>query len=157
MKRPFKYISRQRQEGSVAVEAAVCIALVLAPLILFIFVFGRFFWYYTAVQKAIHDATLYLASAPLSEIKSPAALNLASDILARETADLSPDTTIESAFNCGYKISPNFPDLAFSNCSGSTTPDAVQTFAIVSFPMPFFSESESIQIRPIAVMAYVGK
>lgn len=157
MRRSFRSVPRRREEGSVAVEAGICLGFILVPLIAFVFLFGKFFWYYTVAQKAVHDSTLYLAAAPLSELKSQAALSLANHIVSKEIADLDAETTIEPSFNCGYRISPNFPDLAFGNCSANSTPDAVQTFAIMTVPMPFYFFSESIRLVPIASMSYVGK
>jgi len=157
MKRRLRPGTRKFQQGSVSVEAAVCILFILVPLLSSIFVYGRFFWYYTAVQKSVHDAALYMATAPLSEIKSNAASNFANEIVARETADFSPDTTVETSSNCGYKASPTSTKYLFITCSTTTTPDAVQSVVILTVPMPFFFETDSIKLFPFAVMHYAGK
>lgn len=157
MRRPCRYAIRQCEQGSVAVEAAVCMAFILLPLILFIFLFGRFFWYYTAAQKSVHDAALYMATAPLSEIRSNAAATFANEIMTQEISDFGADTSAEPSSECGYKISSGSSRLAFRNCSSTVIPDAVQSSLILVVPMPFFFESEQIELVPIAVMRYAGK
>lgn len=157
MKYHARCAERKFQQGTVAVEAAVCIAFILVPMIAFLFAFGRFFWCYTAIQKSMHDAAIYMANAPSFEVKSSASLNLAKDIFIKEISDIAPDVTIYPALNCGYKLSPNFPDLVFRDCIESTLPDAVQASAIITVPLQFGFYETSIETRPIVVMPYVGK
>jgi hypothetical protein len=139
MKHSLRSPGRQSQEGSVAVEAAICIAFVLAPLILFIFFFGRFFWHYTVVQKAVHDATLYMAKAPLEEVRSGAAAQLAISIIQRETADLDSGTRLEPWSQCGYRVNSSSFFMGYGSCDrASAVPFAVQTNAFMTVPNPFY-------------------
>lgn len=159
MKRSFPRAVRRFQKGAVAVEAAVCMALILTPLLLFVLLFGRFFWHYTVVQKAIHDATLYMASAPLPELKSNAAITLAYNIIAKETADLDKTTKLEPWSGCGYKISPSSSYLAFSSCERSAPVAAVQTSIVMTLPDPFRfvkTGTGKVQFVFVTTMRYAG-
>jgi hypothetical protein len=161
MKRPFPFATRQSQEGAVAVEAALCMAFVLVPLLFFILLFGKFFWYYTAAQKAIHDATLYMASAPLSEVRSRHAEQLARDIMTQETEDFDLATTTEPSIDCGYKSGST---IRFRDCLTTGTPVAMQATIMLTVPHPFFlpisntaTLSDSISIFIGSEMPYVGR
>jgi len=159
MKRSFPRAVRRFQKGAVAVEAAICMALILTPLLLFILLFGRFFWHYTVVQKAMHDATLYMAGAPLFELKTNAAAALANDILAKETADLDKTTKLEPWTSCGYKVSPSSYYLVFGSCDRSVPPAAVQTNIIMTLPDPFrFVKTGTGKVKFVltATMTYAG-
>lgn len=162
MKRPFLRVGRQSQEGSVAVEAAVCISFILIPLIFFIFTLGRFFWHYTVIQKAMHDATLYMAKAPLDDIKSGAATRLANYIIGKETADLGSGTSVEAIAQCGYRAAPNSTSLlmGYVDCERSATPFAVQTVVFMTVSEPFYFSLKgngSVQFTLISTMRHAGK
>ncbi|OON60726.1 hypothetical protein B0920_17345 [Massilia sp. KIM] len=147
------------QEGAVAVEAAVCITFVLLPLFVLVFVFGNFFWYYTAVQKSVHDAALYMSAAPLAEIKNKAAEELARDIQFHETADFRLGATLESSIECGYPIG-NSSFVLYARCNTTNTPVAVQAMTSMTVPQPFFFDfmgNESINIIVFSQMPYVGR
>lgn len=83
----------QRQRGVAAVEFAVIALLFVSFLTVPLFV-ARCFWHYTVVQKAAHDAALYLATIPNHEMKNQNmafdAVKVANYIAAAEVADLSP-------------------------------------------------------------------
>lgn len=159
MRFSFRRPMRRSQDGSVAVEAAVCIALILVPLLFFIFAFGRFFWHYTVVQKALHDATLYMAKAPLDEVRSGAAAQVAAYIVTRETADLDSTTQIDPVLQCGYRANANSFYLGFRSCDQGGTPFAVQTNAFMTVPDPFYFGSSGggeIQLFLITTMRHAG-
>jgi Flp pilus assembly protein TadG len=139
MKPRLLNLARRAQRGAVSVEAAAVIAFILLPLLAFVVFFGRYFWYYTVAQKAVHDATLYMASAPLADIKSRGAINLAYEIIARETSDFNSTTTVEPTVSCGYKPSPTSTFIVYGNCSSSTTPAAVQGLVMMTISDPFFT------------------
>jgi hypothetical protein len=142
------------------VEAAVIMSLVLVPLFALLLLFGKFFWHYSVVQKAVHDATLFMAVAPLSEIRNSGAATVAAQIIAREMTGLDTSTTVEPYVNCGYKVSPSSFYMVFGSCSSTATPAAVQSFVIVTFSDPFFSEiigRTSIQYTIPATMSYGGR
>lgn len=160
MNRSYRPFTRRSQDGAVAVEAAVCIALVLVPLIYFVFLFGRFFWHYSVVNKAIHDAALYMAKAPIDEVRSGAAKGLANYIIRQETADLDSTTRLESEVQCGYRASATSKILRFMSCERSNAPYAVQvnTFMTVTNPFPSASGGSSdFQFLLTATMPHVIK
>lgn len=162
MKPYFRPLTRQSQKGSVAVEAAVCIAFILTPLLFFIFSFGRFFWHYTVVQKALHDATLYMAKAPLGEVRNGAAEQLAVNfIMDRETADLDSGTTLTRWTQCGFRQnSTSVSSLGFGPCNTQNLAIfAVRTNAVMTVPNPFYfgsNQSGGISFFLISTMRHAG-
>ncbi len=159
MKPSHRYAVNRAQGGAVAVEAAICMTFILLPLFALIFVLGNFFWYYTAVQKSAHDAALYMSGAPLAEIKSKAAEELARDIQSQETADFQRNATLESSIECGYSIG-NSAFVLYSRCNTSNTPVSVQAMTSLTVPQPFFFDfmgHDGINIIVFSQMPYVGK
>lgn len=151
-------IGRQAQAGAVAVEAAFCMAFILLPLFAFVFIFGNFFWYYTAAQKSVHDAALYMSGAPLAEVRNNDADVLATEILMQETADIRPTASTQPSIECGY--SPNSTVVLYRECVNNLTPVAVQATLVLSVPQPFFSDylnAGDITIIVFSQMPYVGK
>ena len=160
MKPALAFASRQSQQGAVAVEAAICMVFILVPLLLFMIVFGKFFWYYTAAQKAIHDATLYMATAPLAEVRARSAEVLAMHIVTQETADFDRATTTEPSIECGYRVGSS---IRFRDCLSSGTPVSVQATINLIVPHPFLiplrgsTLSDNINILIVSEMPYVGR
>jgi len=150
----------QRQDGSVAVEAALTIALILVPLFTFILLFGRYYWYYSAAQKAVHDATLAIANLPLADIRNGRAEELAMRIINWETEDF--DATSRSArmprVDCLYRFPANAVVLSSFNCgTANLTPVMVRTSLTMTVYDPFLStalasEGQSGQIMIIGEM-----
>jgi hypothetical protein len=91
MKHQRSALRRHAQKGSVAVEAAA-VLLVMTTLLSHPLFFARCFWHYTVIQKAAHDATLFLATVPKGDMRHPvrgvAAANIATYIARAETAEL---------------------------------------------------------------------
>lgn len=157
MKPSRRFATKNLQGGAVAVEAAICMTFILLPLLALIFVFGSFFWYYTAVQKSVHDAALYMSGAPLAEIKSRAAEELARDIQSQETADFLSSTAMESSIECGYAIGKS-AFVLYSRCNTTNVPVSVQAMTSLTVPQPFFfTASDSINIIVFSQMPYVGR
>jgi len=86
-------ISRSRQRGVAAVEFAVILPLLIFLIAVPIF-FGRCLMHYTVIQKAAHDAAIYLATLPktdlYTQLKWKGATDLAYQIIDEETAELNP-------------------------------------------------------------------
>jgi cbb3-type cytochrome oxidase subunit 3 len=81
------------QRGAAAVE----LAMILPVLLLFIFMplfIGRYFWHYTAAQKAAQDAARYLSTISAQELREEVlaeqAALIARDIALAEIRDLDP-------------------------------------------------------------------
>lgn len=161
MKRLSSRRIRHSQQGSVAVEAAVCIAVILVPLLFFIFSFGRFFWHYTVVQKAVHDATLYMAKAPLSEVRSGEATRMANYVIGRETTDLDSTTRVAPWLQCGYRVNTSSFHMVYGSCDNpNLVPFAVQTNTSMTVSDPFYfgsNESGEIQFVLTTTMRHAGK
>lgn len=162
MKHPLTSVMPKRQEGSVAVEAALCMTFILVPLFYFVLLFGKYHWYYTAAQKAVHDAALYMATAPLSEIKGGGSVGLAMDIMVKETSDFSGDTTINPSILCSYRF-PNSTFSFWAPCDNLNTPIAVQAAMSLNIVHPFFKPitsavtgNDSINLWALSQMAYAG-
>ena len=85
--------SRRRQRGVAAVEFAVILPLLIFLIAVPIF-FGRCLMHYTVIQKAAHDAAIYVATLPASDRYTQARWNSATDlayqIIEEETAELNP-------------------------------------------------------------------
>lgn len=111
MKRIFKTTGRRYERGAVAVEAAIVLPILLVfmglPSILAAFYFRQ----YSAAQKAIHDAALYLATAPTVEVTTSgpdgniAALTVARKIVERELAGIVPSSVpVAPTIYCIYQV-----------------------------------------------------
>lgn len=157
----------QREEGSVAVEAALVISLILVPLLAFIMLFGRYFWYYTMAQKAAHDATLIMATSPLADVRSFAASGLAASAINRGIADMDAKTrsTLGITTECWFRFPANAPFLQPFACNfASVTPALVRTTVAVSVTDPFLAPIINqtlgdgiLQIGTQSSVRYVGR
>jgi Flp pilus assembly protein TadG len=111
MKRTLKTIGRRYESGAIAIEAAFAIPLLLVFLGLPSIFLAFYFRQYTAAQKAVQDAAIYLSTAPKLEMttagpdNSFAALTLARKIIAREMAGVVPDGVVtDPTISCTYQI-----------------------------------------------------
>ena len=84
-------IRRRAQRGVATIELAILLPLLVLLLTVPI-VFARYFWYYTATQKAAQDAARYLSAVRQTEIRSPTlvvhATDVARDIVAAELSNV---------------------------------------------------------------------
>jgi Flp pilus assembly protein TadG len=161
MKTCFRRHVPKFERGSAAVEAALIIPFILVPLLLFVFLFGRYFWYYTVAQKAVHDAMLVMAQSQLSDVKSQGAKNLGVDIINRELSDIDSETlaTLSTTINCGYAVPANSSNIQFINCNATATPKFVQASVVMVVNDPLlgrFFQSEGLPIWVTASSRYVG-
>lgn len=111
MKRTLKAAGRQYERGAAAVETAIVLPILLIFLALPSILYAFYLRQYTAVQKATHDAAIYLSTAPRLEMTTAgpdgnfAALTLAKRILAKELAGIAPEATaIVPVFTCYYRV-----------------------------------------------------
>ncbi|WP_296947417.1 hypothetical protein [uncultured Massilia sp.] len=148
--------SATRQHGSVAVELTVIVAFIIVPLIAVAYYLTNFFWQYTVAQKVLHDATLYMSVAPLSEIKSQGAAQVARYIISKETAELTSGATLDPEIYCGYKVSANSTVIAIRTCNDSSTPAVVYISAILTITDPVLFHSIPFSIIIPVSIRYVG-
>jgi len=163
MRRILRAGNRHAQRGSVAVEAA----LVLPILILFL-AFPSLFWAvylykYSVAQKAVHDAALYLSTAPRLEMTttgpdgSPAALTLVKKVIGKEMAELKLS---DLSVVCTYQQASGFPVPKI--CSATNNQDYKQNLVgiFVSIDMsyidPVTGSDSGMRISPYANLPYVG-
>lgn len=145
--------STKRRRGVAAVEFAILLPLLVillaAPLYL-----GRVMWHYTVIQKAAHDAALYMSTVSEAEMRTPAlmtaARTLATDLVGAELSDLPsgdypPTVTVEC---------DGWP------CDGYMTPAKVGIKIHMRVQDPFFdtgySGYDGILISANVQMAYIG-
>lgn len=159
-------IALKRQQGSAAVEAALIIPLILVPLLAFILLLGRYFWYYTVAQKAVHDAALALATSSPADIRSFAASGLALQIIRGETADLDASTTstLGVTTECWFRVPANSAFVSPFACSTNAPLALVRTSVSMTVTDPFLSGitgpvlgSDGLTIMTGVTMRYVGR
>ncbi|MGZ5199307.1 MAG: TadE/TadG family type IV pilus assembly protein [Telluria sp.] len=149
--------------GAVAVEAAIVFAFLSSFLALPSVFLAFYFYKYSAAQKAVHDAALYLSTAPRMEMMTvgpegqPAAVTLAKTIIAREMAGLAPDgNPIDPNILCGYKQGSGA--VVPKPCT--TTNNQTLAQVIVSIDMsyinPLTGSDSGWWISPYATVGYVG-
>ena len=154
----------ERQRGSAAVEAAIIIPLILIPLLAFILLLGRYFWYYTVAQKAVHDAVLSLATASPADIRSNAASGLALQIIRAETADLDATTTSTLGFTteCWFRVPANSTFVSSYPCSTNASLAMVRTNLSMTVSDPFLPGITGLGTGGLTIMSgvtmrYVGR
>lgn len=153
-----------RGRGSVAVECAIVLPILLLMVSGLLFL-ARIFWCYTVAEKAAHDAARFLATATLREITPSTAgtdvpIALVAEKIARdEIAELNPGGGMGVSVLC-YEGTPT---PYWDHCFGFYVPKKVLVRVTISVSDPFFDPFTSIftDSKPIvlsAVMAtdYVG-
>lgn len=166
MRRTLK-AGRQYERGATAVEAAIVLPILLLffglPSIFYAFYFRQ----YTAVQKAAHDAAIYLSTAPRLEMTTAgpdgnfAALALAKKILAKELAGIVPDgTSVDSLISCVYRVAAA---TKVSFCTPQTYKlDANTLFRFdVAVGVPYVNpltgrEVDSMYMQTVVTVRYLG-
>lgn len=166
MRRAFKPAGRWYERGVAAIEAAIILPILLLfiglPSVLWAFYFRE----YTAVQKALHDAALYLSTAPRVEMTTsgpdgaPAALTVAKTIMAKEMAGILPSgISPGSDFICLYRVGGN---PAMRSCTVENNQDPTQTLIQIGVTIrvkylnPLTGNETGVSIAPYAPVAYVG-
>lgn len=115
--------ARPGERGSIAIEMAVVIGVMITLLTVPVF-FARVFWYYSVAQKAAHDAARFLSTASQAELRTPGAGNTPSQVarIAWEIADT--ETAVLNSV-----MDPKFIDVQcnFGTC-GAGVPATVRVF-----------------------------
>ena len=111
MTRARKTTGRQHQRGAIAVETAIVLPVLVLFFALPSILCAFYFRQYTAVQKAAHDAALYLSMAPRVEMTTTgpdgnfAALTVAKRIVEKELTGVVPaGTSVTPYISCMYKV-----------------------------------------------------
>jgi Flp pilus assembly protein TadG len=149
---------------------AIEMAIVLPLLVLFItfpsIALAFYYRQYSAAQKAVHDAALYLATAPRVEVITAgpdgnfAALTVARKIVEKEMAGLVPATVpVDPAIFCIYQVSGS---QATKPCTITYTKDVNHTLfqfdVSIGFTYidPLTGSDTGVLISPYAPTRYVG-
>ena len=152
-----------RTKGSIAVECAIVLPILLLLISGMLF-FARVFWCYTVAQKAAHDGARFLATTTLREIMPsspgavvPAAL-VAQKIAIDEVAELTPGNPVSVEVQCYNVGSPRW-----SSCLAYYTPQKVLVSVTVSVTddifAPFttdFTDGRPITFTTVMATDYVG-
>lgn len=158
MKSPFTRRYQRTERGSVAVEAAI----ILPVLILFLAVplfLARIFWYYSVAEKAAHDGARFLSQATRIEIQGsngggePGVAGLARAIANAELEEIRPGLV-------GASAAPQCDGIP---CDGLSIPSTVrmivrirvrdQIFGFVTDPL--FGE-EGLLLTADVTIRYAG-
>jgi len=112
MRRARNLIRRQYEVGAIAVETAIVLPILLLFLALPSIVLAFYYRQYTAAQKAVHDAAIYLSTAPRLDFATlgpdtySAAITVANKIVKNELAGIVPaGTDTELTITCYYLVS----------------------------------------------------
>lgn len=163
MKLSFRIARRCAERGAIAVEAAIVFAFLAVFLTLPSVYWAFYFYQYSAAQKAVHDAALYLATAPRLEMAAvgpdgrPAALTLAKTIITRELAGLNPP---EPGIVCNYQQASGA--VVSKPCSTTNNQAYNQTLVQLTVSMdmsyidPLTGGDSGLWISPYADVRYLG-
>jgi hypothetical protein len=161
MRRTLHAARRHAERGSVAVEAAIVLSLLVLFVTLPSVFYAVYFYTYSAAQKAVHDAALYLSTAPRLEMTTegpdgePVAMILAKKIFAAEMAGLKPP---DLAIACIYRQGTS--GVIGKPCTAKNNQDYTLLHTDVSLDMPYLDpytgNDIGMTIRPSAAMPYMG-
>lgn len=162
-----KPAARPRQCGAIAVETALMLVLLTTFLALSSVTLAIYFYQYSAAQKAVHDAALYMATAPRLEMTtsgpdgSPAALVLARKIIANEMAGRVPyGATLAPDILCSYRQGSGA--INQKSCTVANNQQAAQTLVQINVSLdlpfidPFTGSDLGWVIKAYAPVRYLG-
>lgn len=163
--KPLSFAARRRAErGSVAVETAAVVVF-LALFITLPSIYWAFYFYtYSVAQKAVHDVSLYLSTAPRLEMTAagpdgtPVALTLARKIVDTEMAGMAGP---ELGIVCNYQQASGL--VASKPCTTTNNLDYRQILVQItvsidmSYIDPLTGSDTGMRISPYAYVPYLGK
>jgi hypothetical protein len=162
-----KPLGRHYERGAIAVEAAIVLPILLLFLGLPSVLCAFYFRQYTAVQKASHDAAVYLSTAPRLEMTTAgpdgsfAALAIAKTIVTKELAGIVPaGNPFNLGFTCYYRVASTTKNTF---CTPQTF--KLDTHTLVGFDISISSpyvnpltgrEVDAMYMATITSVRYVG-
>jgi len=166
MKSMFSKTGRPHECGSVAIEMAIVLPLLLVFLGLPSLYLAFYFRQYSAAQKAAHDAALYLSTAPRVEMTtsgpdgSIAAVTLAKKIVEKELAGIVPASipAVPDIY-CVYRVAGG---AATRPCTITYTKDSAHTLFQFNVSLgfnyvdPLTDTATTLLISPYVSVRYLG-
>ena len=166
MKRTRKAIGRRYERGAIAIETAIVLPILLLIIGLPSIYLAFYYRQYSAAEKAVHDAALYLATAPRTEMVTagpdgnPAALTLANTILERELTGLvSSGTSLNLGIVCVYQVGTTpvmKPCTVTNNQNPSNRLRQLEVSISASYVDPLTGSDTGLSTEPFALVSYVG-
>ncbi|HAV34950.1 MAG TPA: hypothetical protein DCX52_01100 [Massilia sp.] len=163
MRRTFHAARLRTQRGAVAVEAAIVFTVLVLFATLPSIYWAIYFYRYSAAQKGLHHAALYLSTAPKVEMEvegpdgNPAALTLAQNILDSEMAGMRPP---DIEVLCGYRQASGNVSWRFCTTTNNRLSSQALTRLSVAISMNYISPltggESDLWIAPTIEVPYVG-
>lgn len=163
MRKTIQAARLHSQRGAVAVEAAIVFSFLVLFATLPSIYWAFYFYRYSAAQKAVHDAAVYLSTAPKLEMTtvgadgSPAALTVARNIIADELAGMSPP---DPGIVCNYKQTSGIvvpkPCTTTNNLASNQALVQLSVSIDMIYINPITGGASDLWISPYALVPYVG-
>jgi Flp pilus assembly protein TadG len=167
MRRELKATRRPSERGSVAIEAAIVIPILVIFIGLPSIILAFYCLQYTAAQKAVHDAALYLSTAPLVEVTTTgpdgnfAAITVAKKIVAKELAGTVPNgVPADPEIYCKYKFASGTPTRGCTITYTKNSSYTLYEFDVgipITFINPITGNDTGVLIAPYAAVRYLGR
>ena len=164
MKRRSLAARRRAERGSVAVETAAVVVF-LAMFVTLPSIYWAFYFYtYSVAQKAVHDVSLYLSTAPRLEMTAagpdgmPVALAVARKILDSEMAGMpGPELGIVCNYQQASGLVASRPCTTANNLNYRQDLVQITVSLDMRYIDPLTGSDTGIRIFPYAYVPYLGK
>jgi len=150
MNNPAIRTAARKVQGSVAVEMAIVLP-IMVSLITGLIWFAQVFWYYSVMQKAAYDGARLLSTASPIEITTPGAGNTPAPIAQLVSAMVAERTSL---MNNIAEVKYIDVDCDFKTC-GFTVPTTVRVAITMRMPFPIVEQS-SMGLTADVTMRYAG-
>jgi hypothetical protein len=167
----LKKLPGRLERGSIAIEMAIILPILLLVLTMPLF-YARVFWYYSVAAKAAHDAARFLSTATQAEMRTlgdsgveARVATIAAWIADTETEVLKP-VMERRAFEaqCGYPTGTGTPpNIMYQRCNQNILPSTIKVYVGWTLYDDLFGEftsalypEEGLHMQPDVTMRYAG-